>query len=61
MSTGRMDEPLDELILQDVYTWIDQIPLTRPKKNFARDFSDGGEITWLLEILLFGYNYLMMK
>mgnify|MGYP001795061976 CR=1 FL=1 len=44
MSTGRMDEPLDELILQDVYTWIDQIPLTRPKKNFARDFSDGGEI-----------------
>lgn len=39
-----MDEPLDESILQDVYIWIDQIPLTRAKKNFARDFSDGGKM-----------------
>jgi len=32
---------LDEDALQDIYTWIDDIPLTRPKKNIARDFSDG--------------------
>ncbi len=30
------DEQLDKL-----YTWIDSIPLSRPKKNLARDFSDG--------------------
>lgn len=24
-----------------VYEWIDQIPLTRIRKSFARDFSDG--------------------
>lgn len=27
--------------LNDIYTWIDQIPLSKPKKNIARDFSDG--------------------
>ncbi|XP_073729338.1 sperm flagellar protein 1 isoform X1 [Misgurnus anguillicaudatus] len=27
--------------LQDLYAWIDKIPLSRPKRNIARDFSDG--------------------
>ena len=27
--------------LQRLYTWIDEIPLSRPKRNIARDFSDG--------------------
>jgi CH-like domain in sperm protein len=27
--------------LNELYTWIDSIPLSRPKKNIARDFSDG--------------------
>eukprot|EP00210_Caulerpa_lentillifera_P000836 g809.t1 len=27
--------------LKKLYTWIDDIPLSRPKKNFGRDFSDG--------------------
>lgn len=27
--------------LQEVYAWIDEIPLTRQKKNMTRDFSDG--------------------
>eukprot|EP01083_Nonionella_stella_P186478 682724_1 len=27
--------------LQDVYKWVDTIPLSRVKKNIARDFSDG--------------------
>ncbi|GAB5373087.1 hypothetical protein AAMO2058_001720000 [Amorphochlora amoebiformis] len=26
---------------QEVYCWIDEIPLSRPKKNISRDFSDG--------------------
>jgi len=35
--------PLDEDALQDLYTWIDEIPLSRPKRSISRDFSDGGE------------------
>ena len=34
---------LDDDELQKLYLWVDQIPLTRPKRNIARDFSDGGE------------------
>ncbi|XP_051946465.1 sperm flagellar protein 1 isoform X2 [Xyrauchen texanus] len=38
-----MDSPklLDEEVLQDLYAWIDKIPLSRPKRNITRDFSDG--------------------
>ncbi len=28
--------------LQGLYQWVDEIPLSRPKRNIARDFSDGG-------------------
>ena len=28
--------------LEEIYTWIEQIPFSKPKKNLARDFSDGG-------------------
>eukprot|EP01083_Nonionella_stella_P015637 43776_1 len=31
--------PTDDL--QDTYKWVDTIPLSRVKKNLARDFSDG--------------------
>ena len=34
-----MDVAEDEL--QSLYSWIDEIPLSRPKRNIARDFSDG--------------------
>lgn len=27
--------------MQDLYQWIDDIPLTRPKRSISRDFSDG--------------------
>ena len=27
--------------MQLIYNWIDEIPLSRPKKNISRDFSDG--------------------
>ena len=33
--------PVSEEELQLLYTWVDDIPLSRPKKNIARDFSDG--------------------
>eukprot|EP00126_Sphaerothecum_destruens_P003806 Sdes_comp17600_c0_seq1m6851 len=33
--------PLGEESLQRLYTWIDEIPLSRPKKNISRDFADG--------------------
>ncbi|CAL8366464.1 sperm flagellar protein 1 [Gadus morhua] len=36
-----MDHELNEEQLQDLYAWIDQIPLSRPKKHITRDFSDG--------------------
>lgn len=37
-----MNKELDEEALQDLYAWIDKIKLSRPKRNIARDFSDGG-------------------
>ena len=32
---------LDEDELQTVYEWVDEIPLSRPKRNMTRDFADG--------------------
>lgn len=32
---------VDESELHDLYLWVDDIPLSRPKRNIARDFSDG--------------------
>ena len=32
--------PLAEEELQVLYTWVDGIPLSRPKRNISRDFSD---------------------
>lgn len=45
--SGALDSPnqlitsLDEDGLQELYTWIDEINLSRPKRNIWRDFSDG--------------------
>ena len=36
--------PTDEITeddLQVIYNWVDEIPLSRPKRNISRDFSDG--------------------
>lgn len=35
---------LDEEDMQMIYNWVDEIPLSRPKRNIARDFSDGGKL-----------------
>ncbi|XP_053189214.1 sperm flagellar protein 1 [Scomber japonicus] len=36
-----MDRELSEEELQELYAWIDKIPLSRPKRHITRDFSDG--------------------
>lgn len=36
---------------QAVYSWLDSIPLSRPKRNCTRDFSDGGEVASLVQLL----------
>jgi hypothetical protein len=30
-----------ELVLDTVYSWIDNVSLSKSKKNISRDFSDG--------------------
>lgn len=32
---------LDDASLQQLYSWVDEVPLSRPKRNIARDFADG--------------------
>lgn len=39
---SKMDAPsLTDQEVNDIYTWVDSIPLSRPKKNIGRDFADG--------------------
>ncbi|KAM7072744.1 sperm flagellar protein 1-like [Molossus nigricans] len=33
--------PLSPCTLRSLYTWLDGLPLSRPKRHLARDFSDG--------------------
>ncbi|CAG9310393.1 unnamed protein product [Blepharisma stoltei] len=33
--------PLEEDEMQRIYEWIDDVPLSRPKRNITRDFADG--------------------
>eukprot|EP00116_Pleurobrachia_bachei_P012107 sb/3472369/ len=35
---------MDEEAIQQLYSWIDEITLSRPKRNITRDFSDGGKV-----------------
>lgn len=48
-SEGLWNIELDEQILQDLYAWIDQIPLSRPKRRIERDFSDGVMVAELVK------------
>jgi hypothetical protein len=34
-------QPLSEDDLHALYLWVDDIPLSRPKRNISRDFADG--------------------
>lgn len=40
MQEDNFDENNDMMF---IYEWVDSVPLTRTKKNIARDFSDGGK------------------
>lgn len=41
-SSLRMDNSiLTEQDLEDLYCWVDEVPLSRFKRNIARDFADG--------------------
>lgn len=42
---------VDDEVLQEFYTWIDKVPLSRPKKDMKRDFSDGGKNTSIFKVL----------
>lgn len=42
------DIPFTEEDLHDLYLWVDSIPISRPKKNIARDFSDGCSVAEIL-------------
>lgn len=37
-----MEEYFDDVEVDSLYQWIDRIPLSRPKKNISKDFSDAG-------------------
>lgn len=39
--------------LQELYVWVDQIQFSRPKRNIARDFSDGVLLVWPFAMCLF--------
>jgi len=41
-TAASFTDEIDDAVLQELYTWVDQIPLSRPKKNLNRDFADGG-------------------
>lgn len=38
-----MEEYFDEAEVENLYHWIDTIPLSRPKTDIAKDFSDAGK------------------
>ena len=48
---------LDEEEMQGIYNWVDEIPLSRPKRNIARDFSDGGKYKNSLLNYNFCFNF----
>ena len=48
---------LDEEEMQGIYNWVDEIPLSRPKRNIARDFSDGGKCKNSLLNYIFCFNF----
>ncbi|KAL3865296.1 hypothetical protein ACJMK2_006903, partial [Sinanodonta woodiana] len=35
-----MEEYFDDVEVENLYHWIDRIPLSRPKKEIRKDFSD---------------------
>lgn len=46
---------LTEEEVQSLYSWIDDIPISKPKRNITRDFSDGGWLSFLFKCFNYGY------
>ncbi|XP_015126788.1 sperm flagellar protein 1 [Diachasma alloeum] len=46
--SSNSDEQIAD-ILDEIYTWLDQIPFSRPRRNLARDFSNGVFMAELLK------------
>lgn len=42
MSVTDSNSGLDDEQLETIYGWVDEVPLSRPKKSISRDFADGG-------------------
>ena len=51
MSELNVITRISEEEMQEVYNWVDEIPLSRPKKNIARDFSDCGKFIYKSDFL----------
>ena len=45
-----MEEYFDDVEVDSLYQWIDRIPLSRPKKNISKDFSDAGNSSHIKNI-----------
>ena len=52
-----MNGEADRGNVQDIYEWLDEIPLSRPKRNVARDFSDGGLYTLFLNKIIVEFAF----
>jgi len=48
MASVDENDVLDGEALNELYRWIDAVPLSRPKKNIARDFSDGVSVAEII-------------
>jgi len=48
MASVDEKDVLDGDALNELYRWIDAVPLSRPKKNIARDFSDGVSVAEII-------------
>jgi len=53
-SVGEVNETdvLNPQDLEALYSWIDAVPLSRPKKNIARDFADGVSVAEIIQFYL---------
>lgn len=54
MANFEMNCNLDDNKLVELYSWVDQVPLSRVKKNISRDFSDGVLFAEVINHFVFG-------
>lgn len=43
-----LNNSFEEGDLEVIYEWVDNVPLSRPKKNLVRDFADGHMIAQII-------------